>query len=128
MRVLICGTRKRLELSQQKHVWETLDKLLERARSNGGDFDLLIHGGAHGVDYCAHRWAQNHGVQTANFYISKSVWNRTGKKAGPLRNRMMLDLNPDIVIAFPGDVGTADMCKAAEQRGHEPVKHEWRWA
>ena len=40
-----------------------------------------------------------------------------GKAAGPERNRRMLDtFKPDGVIAFPGGRGTADCCRAADER------------
>ena len=37
-----------------------------------------------------------------------------GKAAGPIRNQQMLDEGkPDVVIAFPGASGTADMINRA---------------
>jgi hypothetical protein len=41
-------------------------------------------------------------------------WKRHGKSAGPLRNQEMLDAAPDLVIAFPGGRGTADMVRRAK--------------
>lgn len=44
-------------------------------------------------------------------------WERNGRAAGPIRNRQMLDGKPDLVIAFPGGKGTADMVAEAKRRG-----------
>jgi hypothetical protein len=37
--------------------------------------------------------------------------------AGPRRNAEMLDEKPDIILAFPGGKGTADMTKRAKAAG-----------
>ena len=39
---------------------------------------------------------------------------------------MMLDEKPDIVLAFPGGRGTADMIARAEQAGVEVIKIGWK--
>ena len=42
-------------------------------------------------------------------------WKKYGKSAGPLRNQRMIDEGkPDLVVAFPGGVGTADMISRAK--------------
>lgn len=43
-------------------------------------------------------------------------------KVGPKRNRKMLELKPDGVVAFPGGRGTMDMIRAATEAG-VPVWH-----
>jgi acyl-CoA synthetase (NDP forming) len=49
-------------------------------------------------------------------------WKKHGKSAGPIRNQLMLDVGkPDLVIAFPGGSGTADMIRRARKAG-VPVK------
>lgn len=41
-----------------------------------------------------------------------------GKAAGPIRNQRMLDEGkPDLVVAFPGGRGTADMVRRAKAAG-----------
>lgn len=37
--------------------------------------------------------------------------------AGPIRNSFMLALGPDLVLAFPGGRGTADMVRQASEAG-----------
>jgi hypothetical protein len=41
-------------------------------------------------------------------------WKVYGRAAGPIRNmKMLLEGKPDLVVAFPGGIGTADMVKKA---------------
>jgi hypothetical protein len=41
-------------------------------------------------------------------------WRRDGSSAGHIRNQQMLDSEPiDLVVAFPGGSGTADMVRRA---------------
>jgi len=47
----------------------------------------------------------------------RAEWEKHGKRAGPIRNRQMLELKPDGVVAFPGDRGTRDMITAAQEAG-----------
>ena len=45
-------------------------------------------------------------------------WALHGKKAGYLRNEKMLRMGkPDLVVAFPGGVGTAMMVDLAKKKG-----------
>lgn len=46
-------------------------------------------------------------------------WAKDGKAAGPIRNRRMLEMGPQLVVAFPGGAGTADMCRQARKAGVE---------
>jgi precorrin-6x reductase len=44
--------------------------------------------------------------------------------AGPIRNAQMADMRPDVVLAAPGKVGTANMIEAARTRGLNVVMLE----
>jgi hypothetical protein len=47
-------------------------------------------------------------------------WGRLGRAAGPIRNAVMLrDGKPELVIAFKGGAGTADMKARARKAGIE---------
>lgn len=71
----------------------------------------LILGRAKGVDEFAEDWAVVHWV---NYSVYPADWDKYGKGAGAIRNKQMLDEGkPDIVIAFPGGPGTANMVKQA---------------
>jgi hypothetical protein len=76
---------------------------------------IVIAGAADGADQLAMKAATLGGLHTAVVY---AMWNRYGKSAGPRRNRAMLDLEPDRVIAFSlGSRGTQDCIDEARRRG-----------
>lgn len=111
MRVLVCGGRDYMDFD---HVQEILNQW-----HMGANFSLLIAGGQTGADTLAETWAYINKVPTL---IIKAEWQKFGKAAGNLRNtRMLVEGLPTIVIAFPGNVGTADMVKQAKA-AHVAVK------
>jgi hypothetical protein len=81
---------------------------------------VLIAGGARGADTLAEEWAKAQGIQCE---VYMADWEGLGRKAGPIRNQQMLDEGkPDLVIAFPGGRGTADMVRRAREAGVETVE------
>jgi hypothetical protein len=111
MRVLVCGGRY---YSDHVFVWRVLGKLHAAT-----PFECLIEGGAGGADTLARRWAQEAGVALLTFPADWGL----GKKAGPLRNQIMIDEGkPDLVVAFPGNTGTADMVRRAKQAHVQVIK------
>lgn len=108
MRVLVCGGRD----YQDKHrVYQELDAIHAAT-----PITCIIEGGAGGADYLAARWSA---IRDIEHHVRMSAdWALHGKAAGPIRNQRMLDEGkPDLVIAFPGGRGTADMINRAEQAG-----------
>ena len=82
----------------------------------------IAHGAAGGADTLAHEFAR-HSRTTVTTYPAD--WASLGKRAGPLRNRRMLDdFRPDAVLAFPGGRGTADCIRAAVERGIRVIRIE----
>lgn len=62
---------------------------------------LVIEGGARGADAIARQWAKETGTKNRTFHAN---WLKYGRRAGPLRNKLMLNAYPDaIVLAFPLD-------------------------
>lgn len=106
MRVLVTGGREFDDL-------ELLEMTLDTIHAAQG-FAVLIHGAASGADSLAGEWAARNGIEVL---ACPADWKRYGRRAGPLRNRQMLDLSPDLLVAFPGGRGTADMIAAAKERG-----------
>ena len=50
--------------------------------------------------------------------VAEADWAKHGRKAGPIRNQRMIDEGrPDLVVAFPGGTGTADMVERARVAG-----------
>lgn len=108
IKLLVCGGRN---YADQAHVNEVLDVLHPRIA-------LIIHGGASGADTLAARWARLNGVHCA---AVRALWDYyDDQKAGPIRNRVMLDLlKPDLVVHFPGGAGTRNMTGIALRAGVE---------
>lgn len=112
MRVLVCGGR---DYWDWRKVSDTLRNLHDRT-----PIDIIIHGCASGADTLAARWAFLAGIRE---YTFDADWETHGRAAGPIRNQRMLDDGrPDLVLAFPGGKGTADMMRRARERGVEVVQ------
>ena len=112
MRVLVCGGRN---YSDRDRVNAVLDKL----NADAG-VDVVIHGAARGADDMADRWAFSCGIDVEMY---PADWENQGSFAGPMRNtRMLNEGKPDLVIAFPGGRGTADMVKKARRAGVQVVE------
>lgn len=109
VRVLVCGGR---DFTDRDFVWWCLDTLNAKKT-----IELVIHGCAAGADTFAEQWAsQKVGECTA--YGVPADWKKHGNRAGPIRNRLMLELGkPSLVLAFDGGAGTRDMCAAATAAG-----------
>lgn len=81
---------------------------------------VIIHGAAKGVDALCAFHAQSLAYQVRSY---PAMWDLYGRSAGPIRNREMLDKNPDVIrcLAFhdnlAGSKGTLDMCKYAKKKG-----------
>jgi len=77
---------------------------------------LLIQGGAPGADTHARDWALRHGVHVATI---EALWDTYGDKAGSKRNSVMATLAPaiDLLVAFPGGVGSANMIDKTQDAG-----------
>ncbi|WP_245576775.1 SLOG family protein [Kaistia adipata] len=77
----------------------------------------VISGMATGADTLAAEWAERFGFPLRKF---PADWKAHGRAAGPIRNQRMIDEGrPDLVIAFPGGRGTADMVRRAKAAGIE---------
>jgi hypothetical protein len=77
--------------------------------------ETVIEGGAKGADQGAAQWAEHEGVTLMKF---PADWATFGRSAGPRRNAQMLSKGqPDVVIAFPGGRGTANMVAQAKAAG-----------
>ena len=112
LRVLVCGGR---DLRDRQLIGGELEQLDIRR----GPISVLIHGCATGADSTAEAWARSRNVKTAGF---RADWSQ-GKAGGPIRNsRMLAEGKPDLVIAFPGGSGTADMVRKARAAGVEVIE------
>lgn len=99
MRVLVCGGR---DFCDAQRVYSYLDNINKRH-----SIDAIIEGNARGADRIAGFWARKNGIDNLKF---NADWAKYGKQAGSVRNAEMLRTGqPDLVVAFPGGRGTADM-------------------
>lgn len=86
---------------------------------------LIIHGAASGADSHAAKWAKSTGIPDLPF---KANWYPNGfgkldKSAGPRRNQQMINEGkPDLVVAFTGGNGTADMLAKARAAGVDVIE------
>jgi hypothetical protein len=106
MKILVTGGRDFDDYEMLKTVLDGLHK--------ENPIDTLIHGGARGADSLADKWARDNNIHIS---IHLAKWDKYGRSAGPIRNREMLEEKPDLVMAFPGGRGTADMIRQAERAG-----------
>lgn len=109
MKLLICGSRD----------WDDAQAVLRwirvRLERHGEDL-TIIAGAARGADRIGASWAKTLGLDLIEV---RADWQRYGKSAGPRRNRIMLDMQPDEVGAFWDgvSVGTKDCIGEARRRG-----------
>jgi hypothetical protein len=108
MRILVCGGR---DYADRNRVYDVLDEI-----HHGTPVTAIIEGGAAGADRFACLWSAKRDIDGHQRFVAD--WALHGKAAGPLRNaRMLAEGKPDLVIAFPGGRGTADLVRKAEAAG-----------
>lgn len=93
MRVIICGSR----------FWDDITPIrdtITRLRDLVGKELVVVHGAAAGADRIADMCAKGMGVTVEPH---PADWERYGKGAGPIRNRVMLHAGPHLVVAFKDD-------------------------
>lgn len=91
MRILVCGSRS---FTQYQDICDCLDVWC-RGVCKPGDISI-ISGEAKGADLLAKKYALENNIK----YIGVPAdWETYGRSAGYIRNKEMIDLNPDLVIA-----------------------------
>ena len=99
MKVIVCGDRN----------WTDM-RLVEREMSTLPQGTTIIQGEARGADTIAKIIGRK-----LHFKVIGVVadWDGQGHAAGPIRNQLMLNMKPDLVLAFHDDLthskGTKDM-------------------
>lgn len=103
---IVCGGR---DFSDLEHLETSLNHCRKWWK-----LTRIITGGAKGADTLAHNWAARSGLSTLIIYAD---WDTHGKGAGFIRNREMLNQQPEVVIAFKGGNGTENMIQITRQAG-----------
>lgn len=98
--ITVCVTGGR-DYTDTDVVYTTLDDIL----SKKPDMQLRV-GDARGADSLARDWARENKVPCT---VHKAEWDKYGNRAGPIRNKEMVDAGFDLLVAFPGGRGTANM-------------------
>lgn len=140
MRLLVCGDRF---WSDRKYIYDVLNLKSTYFARIGDPIEYLIEGEASGADEMAGDWADVKGilalprepwvkVRPYKWYsdtINKgwvrgfpALWQKYGPKAGPIRNKEMLDVGkPTYGIAFHNDLehssGTKSMVNMLRKAG-----------
>ena len=91
MKILICGDRN----------WNDFKKVEEKLNEFNCAEDIIITGGCRGADKIAEYLGKKKGFKVE---VYPADWLKYGKGAGPIRNKQMLDLGPDRVIAFHSNI------------------------
>jgi hypothetical protein len=114
IQLIVSGSRDATE-EDAKVIWRELDLIHANE-----PVELLIEGGARGVDRLAALWARSRGVLSVRV---EADWWQHGKAAGHMRNAEMLRLYPEArVLAFPKgeSPGTRNCIAQARKLGREP--------
>lgn len=132
LKVLICGDRK----------WDNIESIYNELLTFDPTTTIIIHGYADGADLIAHVLATEMGFEVdptpAHWNHKFDRWieifgscspncrEMCGRPAGAIRNKVMLDKVPDIVIAFHHDLfkskGTLNMVNISKKKGIK-VRH-----
>ena len=99
-RICVCGGR---DYYNKERVFEVLDNAVIAF----GEVHIM-NGAAKGADKLSSLWAFERGIPLLEV---PADWVQHKRAAGPIRNREMLKHGFDLLIAFPGGRGTADMIK-----------------
>lgn len=113
MRILVCGGR---DFDDWIFLRDKLDELVPYMTEK----IVVITGMAHGADKLGERWAMENWLAVDRY---PADWKTHGKAAGHIRNKQMLDEGkPDLVVAFPGGRGTANMVRIAKEAGVKVIE------
>lgn len=106
--ILITGGR---DFKDRAYIRQTM----ETCRPHFADQFVIVQGDAKGVDFICKNWAIENGFPCIGM---PACWDFFGNTAGGIRNGWMLKFTkPDLLIAFPGGKGTADMKRKARSAG-----------
>ena len=115
-RILVCGGR---DYKDYDKVSNTLYEITKSRKWYEPECFMpkvhIISGATTGADTLAVDWAVANWCPYTEY---PADWKKHGKKAGMIRNQQMIDETPggvDLVVAFPGGRGTADMIRRAKK-------------
>ena len=103
-KILVCGGRDFQDNG-------TLNKYLDFLKPSH-----VISGGANGADTLSELYCNSRKIKCV---VVPAQWDKHGKSAGFIRNQEMIDMKPDLVVAFWDgySTGTKDTLSRAKRRG-----------
>lgn len=109
IKIVVGGCR---DFTDSEYVFKCLDEYLSKTDD---DEIVFISGHCSGVDAAAEKYAELNGYKTVIF---PAEWKKYGKAAGPIRNRLMVEMC-DTVIAFWDERsgGTKSLIELAKRSG-----------
>lgn len=115
MKVLVCGGRSFFN-------WPFVRDSLDDFHLCAAPITCVVQGGAAGADRLAKHWAEIRKIECLEYPAN---WDIHFRRAGYIRNREMLEKNPDVeqIIAFPGGEGTQMMKQIARERGLPVIEY-----
>lgn len=104
MKVIIAGGRNIIDYSL----------LLDAVESAGFQITEIVSGGAKGVDEMAIRYAKTSDIKFTEF---NADWNKNGRAAGPIRNRLMAEYADALIAIWDGESrGTKNMIEESVKK------------
>lgn len=111
-RVLVTGSR---DWDDVETIWQAMNQAI---RDAGTEREVIVVHGAcpRGADWHADRWARLADVKTER---RPANWSLNGKRAGFIRNQLMVNLGADLCLAFikDGSRGASHTARIAEEAG-----------
>ncbi len=109
MKLGVVGSRKKVSL---EHVFLILDDF-KRKR----DIDLIISGGATGVDCFAAEWARRNNIK---LFVYFPDWETHGNSAGAMRNQKIVDASDELLIFWNGESKGTKITMQMAQKANKP--------
>ena len=112
-RLLITGSRY---FNDAALMYAAISDAVSTLRGFGFTRIVLVHGGARGADTLAAQIGRSIGLEIE---AHPARWDVFGRAAGPVRNREMVELGADLVLAFPvgESQGTRGCMQLAQEKG-----------
>jgi hypothetical protein len=105
MKIAFTGGRNYNNKERVYQLMNTLSAILK-------DYSVIV-GDATGLDSLVVEYCKEHNIEHTVYYAN---WKKYKQAAGPIRNKEMAELNPFMLIAFPGGKGTANMVSECQKR------------
>lgn len=107
MKLIVAGPRDYFDAAK-------FNTALDNFVAEHGDPDMLIQGGARGVDSLAAQWAALHDIPMV---AVDADWNQYGRRAGPMRNIEMSKIGDTLFAVDHQTRGTQNMIRTARKAG-----------